>query len=45
LGVRNVNGHDAANGARPASTPREDSDEPAGVVVDSPVPLESRTHH
>jgi len=44
-GVRNANGHGAANGGRAAPTPRDDSEEPAGVVVDSPLPLESRTHH
>jgi len=44
--LRSVNGYENAAGR--AATPRSDSDEndePAGVVVDTPAPLESRTHH
>jgi len=51
--ARHSNGHDAAaglsgrNGARPFedSHPAEDGDETAGVVVDSPSSLASRSHH
>ena len=50
---RSGNGHDASlglvgrNGAAPyeASQSGEDGDETAGVVVDSPSPLASRSHH
>ena len=50
---RSSNGHDASlglvgrNGAAPdeASQSGEDGDETAGVVVDSPSPLASRSHH
>src|SRR4051794_18273052 len=44
--VRNANGHDPALGGRDAAsarTSRDDNEEPAGVVVDTPVEL--RTHH
>jgi len=45
--VRNANGHDPALGNRDAASARnrDDGEEPAGVVVDTPVPVESRTHH
>jgi len=43
-GMRNGNGHEVAS-SRATSMARDDSDEPAGVVVDTPAPLESRTHH
>ena len=44
--LRSVNGHEGSGGR--AAAPRNDgdeNDEPAGVVVDTPAPLESRTHH
>jgi hypothetical protein len=47
--VRNVNGHGAVlGGGRDDAAARssgDDSEEPAGVVVDTPAPVESRTHH
>jgi hypothetical protein len=45
--LRSVNGHEGSGGraAEPARNGSEDNDEPAGVVVDTPAPLESRTHH
>ena len=50
---RHSNGHDASlgrvrhNGGEPHPEPaeRDDGDEPAGVVVDTPTPLASRSHH
>jgi hypothetical protein len=48
---RAANGHDTAsgfgdrNGDAPNAGAKEDGDEPAGVVVDTPPPLASRSHH
>ena len=49
---RGANGHDPAlaaarNGAaaRPGANPGDRGDEPAGVVIDAPTPLTSRSHH
>ncbi len=47
---RAANGHDPAlatprNGAAPRPEGRGESDEPAGVVIDAPLPLSSRSHH
>jgi hypothetical protein len=48
--VRSGNGHDAVQGGGRDNAPTargsgDDNEEPAGVVVDTPAPLESRTHH
>jgi hypothetical protein len=47
---RNANGHDGSVGGRNGEAPygakvRDDAEEPAGVVVDTPAPRASRSHH
>jgi len=49
-GPRSANGHDSGAAARNGQAPygargREEAEEPAGVVVETPAPLASRSHH
>jgi hypothetical protein len=47
--ARSANGHDSSFGARNSAAPygkgRDDAEEPAGVVVDTPAPRALRSHH